>query len=252
MALADEYRRQFAWRAWPRVLDLLPDLTDQTVLDLGCGVGDLAAELVARGARVIGVDGNDELLAEARARGLADAHFHRADLHALPALGPVDGVWCSFTAAYFPDLPAALARWTADLRPGGWIALTEIDDMFGHEPLSPRTRALLTGFADDARAAGRYDFHMGRRLSASLRQVGLEPSTVLDLPDAELAFTGPATPAVVDAWRRRLARMPLLQRFCGPEFAALEHEFLTCLVRPEHTTTATVVCCLARKPGAPR
>lgn len=248
MLLADEYRRQFAWRAWPTVLERLPASPGQTVLDLGCGVGDLAAELVARGARVIGVDGNDELLAEARARGLADATFHRADLHALPALGPVDGVWCSFTAAYFPDLPAALARWTAALRPGGWVAFTEIDDMFGHAPLSPRTRALLGGFADDARAAGRYDFHMGRKLAASLRQGGLEPFATLDLSDAELAFCGPAAPAVIDAWQRRLARMQALQRFCGPEFTALAHDLLTCLARPDHTSTANVVCCLAHKP----
>lgn len=248
MQLADEYRRQFAWRAWPTALGLLPLAPGQTVLDLGCGVADLAAELVARGARVIGVDGNDELLATARARGLAGATFHHADLHALPALGPVDGVWCSFTAAYFPDLPAALARWTADLRPGGWIALTEVDDMFGHDPMSPRSHTLLADFAADARTAGRYDFHMGRKLAASLRQVGLEPFATHDLPDAELAFTGPAAPEVVAAWARRLARMQVLQRFCGPEFPALERDLLACLARPDHTSTATVVFCLARKP----
>lgn len=47
MSLSSEYKRQFGWRDWPSVLDGLPSLHGQTVIDLGCGVGDLAAELSA-------------------------------------------------------------------------------------------------------------------------------------------------------------------------------------------------------------
>ena len=248
MDLAEQYRRQFAWRAWPTALDLLPPLRGQTVLDLGCSVGDIAAALVARGARVIGVDGSDELLAVARSRDLPGATFHSADLSELPAFGPVDGVWSSFTAAYMRDLPAALTRWTTTLVPGGWLALIDIDDLFGHDPLSPATHALLDAFADDALAAGRYDFRMGRKLALAARQAGLEPLTATTLPDAELAFTGPAAPDVIDAWRRRLARMPLLQRHCGEGFPALERELLACLAHPGHRSSATVQMVLARKP----
>lgn len=68
MTLADEYLRQYRWRAWPRVYAVLPDLRDQTVLDIGCGVGDQAADLAARGAKVTGIDVNDELIARARSR----------------------------------------------------------------------------------------------------------------------------------------------------------------------------------------
>ena len=50
MSLSDDYSRQFAWRSWATILDALPPLAGQTVLDLGCAVGDQAAELVARGA----------------------------------------------------------------------------------------------------------------------------------------------------------------------------------------------------------
>lgn len=52
MSLVREYRNQFAWRGWKTALDALPPLEGKLVLDLGCGVGDLATELVARGARV--------------------------------------------------------------------------------------------------------------------------------------------------------------------------------------------------------
>jgi SAM-dependent methyltransferase len=60
MSLSCQYKRQFGWRDWASVLKELPPLHGQTVIDLGCGVGDLAAEFVARGARVIGCDINEE------------------------------------------------------------------------------------------------------------------------------------------------------------------------------------------------
>lgn len=248
MSLADEYRRQRAWRDWPTVLDELPPLEGRTVLDLGCGAGDVAAELVAQGARVIGVDGNEELLAAARAQGLPNADFLRADLRVLPDLGvEADGLWSSFAAAYFPDLPPVLADWTRHLAPVAWVALTEIDDMFGHEPLAARTKALLRAFAEEARAAGRYDFHMGAKLADHAARAGLTVSKELTLADRELSFQGPAAPEVLDSWRARFDRMTLLRDFCGPEYDRVRDDFLRCLARPEHRSTATVRCSIATR-----
>ena len=100
MRLADEYRRQLPWRPWPALLDALPLAPGQRVLDLGCAIGDVTAALVARGARVIGVDLNAELLDEARGRQLAGAEFVLADLRKpLMLEAPVDGIWSSFAAA---------------------------------------------------------------------------------------------------------------------------------------------------------
>lgn len=94
MSLTSDYKRQFRWRDWRTVFEVLPSLDVQSVLDLGCGVGDLAAEFVARGAPVIGVDLNEELVREARSKRLSQASFKIADLRVLPDLGvTVDGVW---------------------------------------------------------------------------------------------------------------------------------------------------------------
>jgi ubiquinone/menaquinone biosynthesis C-methylase UbiE len=251
MNLSTEYRRQFTWRDWATAFSVLPSLDGQTVLDLGCGVGDLAAELAARGARVIGFDMNEELLLEARSRQLGNVEFRTADLRALPDLeDPADGLWCSFAAAYFPDLSTVLAAWARNLKPGGWIALTEIDDLFGHEPLGERTTALLSGYADEAFAAGRYDFRMGRKLTDHLQHAGFAVSRTLTLVDQELSFDGPALPEVIDAWRARLRRMTLLREFCGPEIDRVEEELLGCLMRPEHRSTARVCCCIGTRTEA--
>ena len=250
MTLSDEYRRQFRWRPWPRILDALPALQGQCILDLGCGPGDLAAALAARGAVVTGVDVDEELLGVARSKGLANAEFRQANLKALPDLGvTVDGIWSSFTAAYFPDLTPVLSSWAKQLRRGGWIAITEIDNLFGHEPLGSRAKTLLRAYAEDALAAKRYDFHMGRKLRPHLEHSGFEVVKAFDLEDLELSFAGPAEPEIVEAWRDRFNRMKLLRESCGREFDAIREEFLACLARPDHYSQSKVQCCIGIKSG---
>jgi len=251
MSLASEYRRQFGWRDWSTILDALPSLQGQTVLDLGCGVGDLAAELVARGAHVIGVEMNEELLRAARARQLPNAEFRAGDLRGLRDFAvAADGLWCSFVAAYFPDLPASLTEWAQSVRSGGWIALTEVDDLFGHAPLSHQTQALFRAYANEALATSRYDFHMGRKLGVHLERSGFAISKMLTLEDQELSFNGPARLEVLDAWRSRFKRMKSLREFCGPAIDSVEEEFLDCLQRADHTSGAKVHCCIAIKEQA--
>lgn len=173
------------------------------------------------------------------------------DLRASPDLGFLaDGIWCSFTAAYFPDLPAALAAWARHLKPGGWVALTEIDDLFGHEPLGAPTKALFEFYAREALAAGRYDFRMGRKLRDYVERCGFAGLKVLTLEDQELSFDGPAHPQVVDGWRTRFDRMKLLRDLCGPNFEQVREEFLGCLRRADHRSVAKVYCCIATKEGA--
>ena len=144
-----------------------------------------------------------------------------------------------------------LDGWKRALRLGGWIALTEIDDFFGHEPLDARTRDLLEGYAREALAAGRYDFHMGRKLGEHLARAGFAVSRELALADQELSFTGPARPEVLEAWRARLEGMRLLRDFCGRDFEQVRDDFLGCLARADHRSTARVVFCIAAQAPQP-
>lgn len=249
MDLVAYYRQQRAWRDWRTAMEALPELEGRRVLDLGCGIGDQAELLIARGAHVVGFDANADVIAAARARRLANGEFHEAELRALPSLASrFDGIWSSFTAAYFPKLAPVLASWSASLRDGGWIALTEIDDFFGHEPLGARSAELLANYASDALRAERYDFSMGRKLTRELAAAGFVVETTLELADAELAFDGPARTDVVMAWRTRLDGMQLLRTHCGPEFECVRDEFLACLAAADHRARARVLFVLARKP----
>lgn len=82
MTLSKEYRRQFQWRDWKTALDLCPLLPGQSVLDLGCGTGEIAKELFKKGAIVTGVDQNPELLENAK-KTCPDASFLLGDLNSL-------------------------------------------------------------------------------------------------------------------------------------------------------------------------
>lgn len=250
MSLVTEYRRQFRWRPWGLIFEEVPLERGHTVFDLGCGIGDQARELASRGCRVIGLDGSQDLIDAATADIPPNCKFLACNLRNPPNLCiTADGIWCSFTAAYIIDLVEFLKTWAQFLRFGGWIAITEIDNLFGHEPLSEGTRSLLQSFAHEARAAGRYDFQMGSKLQHCLAHAGFKVTKVLTLPDQELSFRGPAAPEVVNAWRRRFQRMPGLRRFCSHEFAQVEEEFLSCLSRPDHISTANIVSCIATKTG---
>ena len=248
MSLVAEYQRQFRWRPWNLIFEEVPLERGQTIFDLGCGVGDQARELAYRGCRVIGLDGNQELIDAAMIDNALNCKFLTCDLRNPPKLGVMaDGIWCSFTAAYLTNLTEFLTTWSQFLRDGGWIAITEIENLFGHQPLSPRTRLLLQDFSDDARAAGRYDFNMGGKPESYLAQAGFAMTRVLTLPDQELSFQGPATPDVLEAWRKRFQRLPGLRSFCASEFASVQEEFLSCLSRPDHVSTAKVIACIATK-----
>src|SRR5262249_24830409 len=133
-SLLEEYRRQLRWRDWERALAHCPPAKGQSVLDLGCGSGDVAGLMAERRARVTGIDGNAALR-----RAAKDAYpacrFELQDLRDLD-LPPrsFDGLWSSFAPAYFTDFAATLAHWCSFLKQAAWVCLVDIDDLFAHMP----------------------------------------------------------------------------------------------------------------------
>ena len=77
--LSAQYERAERWRHRDEALACIPLLDGQRILDLGCGVGQVAARFHRLGAQVIGVDGNERLLEVARARH-PEVRFERLDL----------------------------------------------------------------------------------------------------------------------------------------------------------------------------
>lgn len=97
------------------------------ILEIGCGTGFLTEALIGR---LPGADWTITDFAPAMIERCADRLHRPAGIrfrtldgeHPDPALGQFDLICSSFVFQWFADLPGALARLTAMLRPGGRIA----------------------------------------------------------------------------------------------------------------------------------
>ena len=95
-----------------------------TVLDLACGTGDLCRDLENVGHRAVGMDLSWGMLVAAT----TDAPLVHADALRLPVADrSVDGITCGFALRNLTALEPFLAELTRVLRPGGRIALLEVD-----------------------------------------------------------------------------------------------------------------------------
>ena len=170
------------------------------ILDVGCGPGFYVAELldeVGPEGSVVGVDGSDSMLALAAHRNetAANVEFLEADATSLPvADGDFDAALSVQVLEYVADVPAALAEIHRALRPGGRVALWDVD----WATLSMRT-------ADPER--------MRRVLDAwdeHLTHVALPRTLTGQLPDGGLRGRPDAGPRVRHqrAQRRDLRRLP--------------------------------------------
>ncbi len=95
-----------------------------TVVDLGCGPGNLTALLVERwpGARVVGLDSSAEMIEKARATTPA-VDFHVADLRDwATGADQVDVLVSNATLQWVPGHLELLPDLVARVNPGGWLA----------------------------------------------------------------------------------------------------------------------------------
>jgi demethylmenaquinone methyltransferase/2-methoxy-6-polyprenyl-1,4-benzoquinol methylase len=122
-----------AWRRATIAALALPP--GSLVLDLACGTGDLSRLAARQGHRVIGADLSAGMLAANHT-----AHpLVEADCSRLPFPdGAFDGLVCGYALRNFTDLAVALAETARVLRPGGRLAVLEVD--------APSSRFLRTGY----------------------------------------------------------------------------------------------------------
>ncbi len=98
------------------VVELLAPRAGERVLALGCGDGRLSGALQQRGCRVVGVDASPELVAAARAAGLA---ARLADAERLDFEEAFDAVFSNAALHWMRDADAVIGGVWRSLVPGG-------------------------------------------------------------------------------------------------------------------------------------
>lgn len=147
-------------RYWKRVAARAAEPAGAIALDLGAGTGDIARELVRRGAReVVAADFVPEMLAPAAERaareGTTNLRFAVADALALPfADASFDCVTSGFLVRNVADQERAFSEMCRVLRPGGRVVCLEAsrrDGVVG--------QVLNAGFGVVARVLGQIVAH---------------------------------------------------------------------------------------------
>jgi SAM-dependent methyltransferase len=97
------------------------------VLDVACGPGHIAAGAAAKGAKPVGIDAAEGMVAVARAR-YAEIEFQQGDAEWLPfGDASFDAVVAGFVVNHLPRPERALAEFARVVRRGGRVAVTVWD-----------------------------------------------------------------------------------------------------------------------------
>lgn len=154
-----------------------------TILDLGCGPGNVAKLLLEQNStyKITGVDLSGEMLKVAR-RNAPNAQFHTADLREFTSDTRFDAVIASFSIVHLTNNEAQqlLTRLHTLLQPGGYLYLSFMEG---------RTAGFeTTSFSDNALY---YNYYDRNYIQALLRESALE--TVELLEDDYLEADGSVT-----------------------------------------------------------
>lgn len=225
------------------------------IIDLGAGTGTGALALARQlpDARVVAVDVSEPMLEhlqeKARALGVADrVRTVQADLdQPWPALGPADLVWASASLHHVADPGDALAQVRTALRPGGVLAVIELDSFPRFLPdeagaaLEERCHAALAEIRAEA------GLHMDEDWGARLTTAGF---TVEEERRFDIALRAPLPAAGGRYAQVSLQRMRhgLDGRLDAGDLAALDTVAGGVLDRGDLMVRATRTVWLARRP----
>jgi 2-polyprenyl-3-methyl-5-hydroxy-6-metoxy-1,4-benzoquinol methylase len=169
-----------------------------TVLDIGCGVGDvslLAARLVGPKGAVLGIDRAASSVQTARGRanalGVTHARFEQADLANFETDQTFDALVGRLVLLYLPDPARTLRRLSQYLRPGGIVAFQEFDMSATSQVPAGELFLKVRSWLLAAFAAAGAQLDMGTGLYSTFLRAGF-PSP--DMTAATLVACGPATP----------------------------------------------------------
>ena len=203
----------------------------RTVVDLGCGPGNLTRELAARWprARVEGVDASPEMIARALADGAAGGGvagggvaFAVGDVREWDPPEPVDVVVSNATLQWVPGHLELLDRLVERVAPGGWLAF-QVPGNFGepsHTELAalrsaPRWQELLAGAEVAVPGVEEPPLYLAR-----LSRLGL----AVDAWETTYLQVLPGEDAVLD-WMRGTGLRPVLQGLPEQDRADFEAEY---------------------------
>ncbi len=175
------------------LVDALAPRAAERVLDLGCGDGELAEAIAARGASVVGVDASASMIESATARGIDARVGDGQRLADLFEADTFDAVFSNAALHWMPDADAVLNGVRHVLKPGGRF----VGEAGGHGNVAAVATALLAALAErriDGRARWPWRFPTDAEWRAALERHGF------DVVECHLVPRPTPLPSGIDGW----------------------------------------------------
>ena len=157
-------RRALASGVAAAIAAAVPLQADWQALEYGCGTGLVGAALAPKVGGMLACDVSPGMLAvleqKARAAGLGHLHTRVLDLtREPPPAQRFELIFSSMTMHHIPDVAALVRTFHGMLKPGGWLALADLDAEDGSFHGGDAQGVMHKGFDRDAlqadlRAAG--------------------------------------------------------------------------------------------------
>jgi len=121
---AEQYEAgySFVWQYGRDLVALLAPRAGERILDVGCGTGQLTAEIAASGAVVTGIDSSAAMVEQAR-RNAPGLGFEVQDVCRLPYREEFDAVFSNAVLHWVPRAEEAAAAMARALKPGGRLVV---------------------------------------------------------------------------------------------------------------------------------
>ncbi|MGS0674673.1 class I SAM-dependent DNA methyltransferase [Shewanella sp. 125m-1] len=251
MNLLQEYEKQQRWRNWQRYLQFIPVSQDDSMVDLGCSVGDVSRLFSYRVKNVLGVDINQEFIDFCESNKVSNETFICTDILSLDYLpvGAVNGIWSSFSLSYLSNPLDFLVSVYSKMNQGAWIALLDVSCFIsGNLSSNSKYYDKVRSFELESYKSGIYDFDFGAKMQNLLQNAGFEIVYVdNDVVDPELNFSGAAPTEIIESWVARLDRMQRLKEELGTQYTEFCDELLTSLSSEHHQKRENVRFVVAKK-----
>jgi len=159
----------YVWKFGAGLLELLGPQPGERILDLGCGTGQLTAEIAKSGAQVLGIDKSEEMLREAR-QNYPELTFVQGDATAMRFKDPFDAVFSNAALHWVKDADRAAESIAFALRPGGRF----IAEFGGKGNIASVEAALRDLFGADAAKRSPWFYPSIAEYAPLLERYGLE------------------------------------------------------------------------------